>query len=69
MVNLTEIDVDFETVMQELRRRRSHMTHGRLDLSMDFHAGLLIEHRWETGPETRGDVVWAMRAKPERRGQ
>lgn len=59
-----EVDVDFELLMESIRRCKARTSHGRLVITMDIHAGLLVFSDIEPSGETTDDIDHIMRGKP-----
>jgi GAF domain-containing protein len=66
-LNLTEVDVDLELAIQDLRGYCSRLPHGRVILAVTRHERVTIAHDLAVDPLTADEIERLMREKPRRK--
>jgi hypothetical protein len=64
--SLTEIDVDLENALAEMRRRCDRLEHGRVILVVDRHGSMTIGHRTSVEHLLAEDIERIMTERPHK---
>jgi hypothetical protein len=68
-LKMTDVDVELELAIQDLRGYCSRLSHGRVLLAVTQHDSMAISHDLAVDHLTLEEVERIMREKPERKGR